>query len=108
MTQHLISILEEAAANMRDKIAQQTKGEPRYLALLSANAVAIAARELRVADQLAAEPDIDIEAIRNGAHDDDMALYEELKKRVALRAWIADQDSLSEAERARYVDGDLP
>lgn len=94
-------LLAEAQRTLREELAPRLDGEARYLALLAANAVATARRELVVAGPLAAlgaATGADTAAIRAGAHDDDAALFGRLVAAARLRAWIADPSALTEDE----------
>lgn len=106
MTPDGLDLLDEAVTLLRRKLAPQLSGELRYLALLTANAVATARREgladLRL-DTSAGKQKSPADAIRSGARDNDERLYEELLQQSALRAWIADPDALTEPERKAYL-----
>ncbi|MCB1969938.1 MAG: hypothetical protein KDG54_05955 [Geminicoccaceae bacterium] len=107
MTTQAFDLLEETVSTLREKMAPQARGEIRYLTLLTANAVATAARELRMAGQLdALEHAVaaDGRAIRAGKHDRDAELYRQLVHVAAIRAWIADPDNLDERERTTFID----
>ena len=106
MTRQAIDLLNETITVLRHELAVKASGEVRYLALLSANAVATAARELSIADRyrLVGNDEADIMAIRSGQHDGDAALFERLQRHQALQAWIADPANLDEAETASFID----
>jgi hypothetical protein len=102
-----LALLDSAASVLR-AAAQSLSGEGRYAALLSANAVTSARRDVAMAERteaLRAALAADTAAIRAGGHDDDAALYERLVAYTALRAWIADPNALTDAERSEYVEG---
>ena len=87
-----LDLIAEAEAALRRDIAP---GGPdaRYHALLAANALAMARRELSHPSQ---DAPADVAAIRAGAHDDDAALHARLLAAARHRAWIADPDSIEE------------
>jgi hypothetical protein len=100
MTADALALLDGAAAVLR-AAGPTLSGEARYTALLAANAVAIARRELAVAARCAAARDAiraDASAIRSGRHDTDADLYRRLVAHAILRAWIADPNALTESE----------
>ena len=111
MTPRGIDLLTQAATELREGLAPQLSGAARYQALLAANAISTAAREARAATHLAraeaALADLDVTAIRTGAHDSDTALHARLRARAAICAWIADPRSLSAADRADHLPEDL-
>ncbi|MCC5985253.1 MAG: hypothetical protein JJU42_12900 [Rhodobacteraceae bacterium] len=111
MTPRGIDLLVQAATELREGLAPRLSGAARYQALLAANAVATAAREARAAPHLAraeeALADLDLAAIRAGAHDSDSALHARLRACAAIRAWIADPRSLSAQDRAEHLPEDL-
>ena len=103
MTDPMLDLLDEAVTILRTRLADSLSGEQRYLALLTANAVATARREAQIRERLEeVRKRIDVPAadIRNGRHDGDGALYDRLREHVILRAWIADPATLSDEERA--------
>ncbi len=107
MKSDALSLLDGAAALLRDT-APTLAGEARYAALLSANAVATARRDLALAarsEATRAAIAADVAAIRAGVYDDDDALYQRLLAHTALRAWITDPNALGAAERQVYVEG---
>ncbi len=87
-----LDLIAEAEATLRHRIAP---GGPdaRYHALLAANALAMARRELRHPPQ---DVTADVGAIRAGTHDDDAALHARLLAAARLRAWIADPTATEE------------
>ena len=87
-----LDLIAEAEATLRDRIAP---GGPdaRYHALLAANALAMARRELHHPPQ---DVTADVAAIRAGAHDGDAALHARLLAAARLRAWIADPGTTEE------------
>jgi hypothetical protein len=102
-----LDLLDGAAAVLRE-LAPTLGGEARYTALLSANAIATARRDLALRDRSAAARaglPADAGAIRSGAHDGDATLYGRIFAHAVLRAWIADPSALTEAERAAFVEG---
>ena len=110
MTEDGLDLLDEAVATLRDRLAKDLTGEPRYLALLAANAVTTAAREARLGAPPARAPDAAehlARAIRAGDRDGDAALFETLMRESARRAWIADPSALTQDERRR-LRGDAP
>ncbi|MCA8880724.1 MAG: hypothetical protein KDA73_12400 [Rhodobacteraceae bacterium] len=105
MSQDALDLLESAAAVLRDA-APSLPGAGRYTALLTANAIDTARRDLALGQRSetarAAIP-AEAAAIRAGHHDDDVALYEKLHAYAAVRAWIADPTSVSADERIVYI-----
>jgi hypothetical protein len=102
-----LALLDAAGSVLRDLAASQT-GNARYSLLLSANAVATARRDLALRDRSETARIVipaDRAAIRSGACDGDISLYDHLVAFSTLRAWIADPSSVTDAERAAYVDG---
>ena len=96
-----LDLLAAAQRALREELAPRLDGEARYLALLAANAVATARRELVVVEPLAAlgaAASAEAAAIRAGAYDGDAALFGRLLAAARLRAWIADPSALTEAE----------
>lgn len=91
---------------LRDDLAEHAKGDLRYKALLSANAVAMAERELAFAAQseAAVVSGVTPEDIRGGKHDADHALIKAILREAAIRAYIANPDALTEAEIADYLE----
>lgn len=107
MTDETLALLDGTVAVLRET-APTLPGDGRYAALLCASAVATARRRLAArARAEAARVAVAVEpaAIRAGAHDDDAALYERLVAHAAIRAWIADPSSLTEAETAAHLGG---
>jgi hypothetical protein len=106
MTADALALLDGAAAVLR-AAAPSLSGEGRYAALLSANAVGAARRDLAMRDRseaACAAIGAEVAAIRAGAHDEDAGLYRQLVAYAAVRAWVADPGSVSDAERAAYVE----
>lgn len=102
MSADALALLDSAAAVLR-AAAPSLAGEGRYTALLSANAVALARREVATearSDALRAAITVPSAAIRAGAHDDDAALYARLLDFARLRAWVTDPGALTPDERA--------
>lgn len=96
MSGDAMDLLDGAAALLR-ALAPSLSAEARYLALLSANAVATARRDVALAPRVAAaraalgaDPAAITAAIRAGRHDDDAALHARLVALAELRAWVAD------------------
>lgn len=95
MTDAALVLLDSSASVLRD-LAPGLTGEARYAALLTANAVATARRDIALADRIAAARAAlpsDHAAIRDGRHDGDAALYGRLLAHAALRAWVSDPTS---------------
>jgi len=109
MNPQTLDLLDEAAHVLRHALAKTLAGEARYLALLTANAVAMVRREATVEAPLEAAREalsgFSIAAIRSGTLDGDMALYARLCTHAALGAWVADPNALSEAQRRHYLQG---
>lgn len=106
MTTDALALLDSAAAVLR-AAAPSLPGEGRYTALLTASAVSTARRDLALRARSAAARDAlpaDAAAIRAGRHDDDADLYARLHAYAALRAWITDPGSVSDDERAAFVE----
>ena len=106
MTPEGRDLLEEAIVTLRAQLAPTLSGDARYLALLTANAIATALREETVGAALEAdqgEQEALAEEIRAGGHDDDAALYDQLLAEAARRAWVADPSALSDEEYAEFV-----
>lgn len=87
-----LDLIVEAEATLRRDIAP---GGPdaRYHALLAANALAMAQRELACPSQ---DVTADVAAIRAGAHDHDTGLHARLLVAARLRAWVADPTTAEE------------
>jgi hypothetical protein len=98
-------LLAAAEDMLRDDIAQHAKGDLRYKALLSANAVAMARRELLLSSVLksAAVTDVSAAEIRAGEHDDDGVVADVILREAALRAYVANPGALSDEERDAYL-----
>lgn len=108
MSQDALALLDSAAAVLR-AAAPALPGDGRYTALLAANAVATARRDLAVAaraEAARAAIGTDVAAIRAGRHDDDDALYARLRLHAALRAWVADPGSVTPDERRAALGED--
>jgi len=106
MNADALALLDGAASVLRD-LATSQAGSARYSLLLSANAVATARRDLALRDRSESARiaiPADREAIRSGACDGDVAIYDRLVAYAALRAWIADPSSVTDTERAAYVE----
>ena len=102
MSTEALALLDGVAGVLR-AAAPALPGDGRYTALLSANAVATARRDLASAARVAAARSAitaDKAAIRSGRHDGDTALHERLLAHAALRAWVTDPGALTAAERA--------
>lgn len=107
MSTDALALLDGAVSVLRG-IAPGLSSDAKYAVLLAANAVATARRDVALAERSAAgraglPPDPS--AIRSGAYDADAALYDSIFAHAALRAWIADPASLTDAERAAQVEG---
>jgi hypothetical protein len=100
-------LLDVARVSLLDEVAPALKGTPRYIALMVANAMGIAARELKeaersrsawsaVLDRVPAAGSASVDAsmgrlvalIRAGDHDADAALYDALAETVEIAASI--------------------
>jgi Domain of unknown function (DUF6285) len=100
-------LLDVARVFLLEEVAPMLKGQPRYIVLMMANAMGIAARELNEADRSrrawiavldrvpgngAASVEASIArlvaSIRLGAHDADAALYDALAETVEIAASI--------------------
>ncbi|MCG6112728.1 MAG: hypothetical protein MEQ74_11170 [Paracoccus sp.] len=88
----LIAAAEQA---LREDIAPGGT-DARYHALLAANALAMARRELARPPQ---DTTADVAAIRAGAHDGDADLHKALLAAARGRAWVADPGSLDPADQ---------
>lgn len=112
MTPRGQALLEQTAETLRTELAAQLAGETRYLALLAANAVAIAAREAACSARLttlaSALDGISVAAIRAGHHDADVDLHARLTAHAAVRAWIADPSTLNPAEIRTHLEQTAP
>lgn len=111
MTPDARDLLDEAVQTLRAQLAPAVSGDARYLALLTANAIATALREEALGDALEAGADRQAslaKEIRAGGHDGDAGLYERLLAAAARRAWVADPTALSEAERAAFLGEAAP
>jgi hypothetical protein len=109
VTPGAVELLATTATVLRE-LAPTLPSDGRYIALLTANAVATARREAAVADRLAASAEAigaSPAAIRAGRHDDDADLYRRLLADAALRAWVADPNAPSADERSAFLR-DLP
>ena len=102
------AILAAAESLLRQDLAEHAKGDLRYKALLSANAVAMAERELALSEVSAdaAVSGVTPHAIRSGRHDGDHALAGAILRESAIRAFIANPAALTEAEQADFLQGD--
>lgn len=100
-------LLAVARRSLLDEVAPALTGQPRYVALMVANAIGIASRELAEADRFAraqravlaksagddggsAETAIAglVKSLRTGRHDADGALYGALRESVEIAAAI--------------------
>jgi aminoglycoside phosphotransferase (APT) family kinase protein len=99
------ALLSAAESVLRDEIAPHAKGDLRYKALLSANAVAMAAREQVLTDTVdqARVTGVTVADIRTGQHDGDERLAASILHEAAIRAWVASPRALSEAERVAHL-----
>ena len=99
-----LDLIVEAEATLRRDIAP---GGPdaRYHALLAANALAMAQRELARPSQ---DVTADVAAIRAGAHDHDADLHARLLAAARLRAWIALRKVVGATMRRRWRNSGLP
>lgn len=107
MSDDALALLDGTVPVLRE-VAKTLTGHARFAVLLSANAIETSQRALALRDRCEAARRAlpqDPAAIRSGAHDGDVALYDDLVAHAALRAWIADPASVTEAERAAHVDG---
>ena len=99
------ALLDTARRALLDDVVPGLAGQPRYVALMVANAIGIAARELELADRSAAawaaalgagrqgtavETSLEllVEAIRAGRHDADPELYGALNETARIGAAI--------------------
>lgn len=87
------ALLDAARRALMDEVLPGLEGRPRYVALMVANAIGIAAREIGAADAghtplAAIDPRTLARAIRAGAHDADAALFEGLRTANAVAAAI--------------------
>ena len=101
------ALLDIARQALLDDVVPGLTGQPRYVALMVANAIGIAAREMELADRSARawsvalvvgtgheggaiEPSLKplVEAIRAGRHDADPELYEALSETARVAAAI--------------------
>ncbi|HSM12919.1 MAG TPA: hypothetical protein VLA66_02545 [Thermoanaerobaculia bacterium] len=101
-----LDLLSEAHQSLRQDLAPALGGEARLSALLAANAVATARREVALCARLAAaaaELPRDPEAIRSGAHDDDVETYKRILAVAVLRAHVADPSAVTEDERRTWI-----
>ncbi len=106
-----LDLLDEAIATLRERLAPQLSGEGRYLALLTANAIATARREAELGAAFPAGEEDDaalVAAIRARRRDADDALFGRLLAQAARRAWVADPDALTAPERARFIEETAP
>lgn len=106
MTPEARDLLDEAVETLRAQLAPGLSGEARYLALLTANAIATAAREQAVGAALetdAAEQAALAKEIRAGGRDEDPDLYGRLVADAARRAWVSDPSALSDEERDAFI-----
>lgn len=97
-----LALLDTAATVLR-AAAPSLPGEGRYTALLSANAVAMARRDMATqvrSDALRTAIAAPSAAIRAGAHDEDAGLHARILAFAALRAWVTDPNALTAEERA--------
>lgn len=102
-------LLDETEHVLRNMLARSLSGELRYLALLTANSVAMVRREATVAALLEASrkalSGCSPAEIRHGTLDGDASLHARLCCHAALGAWVADPDGLSEAQQRQYLQG---
>ena len=101
------ALLDVARRALLDEVAPALKGQPRYIALMVANAMGIATRELQEADRierargavLARAGRVEVapadelinglvQSIRTGRHDADAPLYDALRENVEIAADI--------------------
>jgi Domain of unknown function (DUF6285) len=101
------ALLDVARRSLLDEVAPALKGQPRYITLMVANAMGIAARELEEAerferaqsavlarversDDASADALVKglVQSLRAGRHDADTALYVALKENVDIAADI--------------------
>jgi Domain of unknown function (DUF6285) len=97
-------LLAVARRSLLDDVAPALKGQPRYLALMVANAMGIALRELEEAERfehansavldhgdggpVESAPARLVASVRKGGHDADTSLYDALKASVEVAATI--------------------
>jgi hypothetical protein len=100
-------LLDVARISLLEEVAPLLKGQPRYIALMVANAIGITARELNEAERWrracrvvldrvpgnggeSAEASIGrlVASIRSGKHDADIALFDALTETVEVAASI--------------------
>ena len=88
------ALLHAARRALIDEVVPGLEGRPRYVALMGANAIGIASRELGAADPdgtplVTADSESLTQAIRAGAHDGDAVLFESLRAAnvVASAIW---------------------
>jgi hypothetical protein len=97
-------LLAVARRSLLDDVAPALKGQPRYVALMVANAMGIALRELEEADRFErannavldhsgggpvdSAPARLVASVRRGQHDADTSLYDALKASVEVAATI--------------------
>lgn len=106
MTTEPLSLLDSIAHVLRE-YSRTVSGGARYPILLTANAVSMVRRDIAFQDLTkaarAALP-AETSTIRSGAADDDRALYDRLVAHAVIRAWIADPNSVTDAERAAHIE----
>jgi Domain of unknown function (DUF6285) len=109
------ALLDVARWSLLEEVAPTLRGQPRYITLMVANAIGIAAREIKQADRFArawsavlarvtredgASADASIErlviSIRSGEHDGDAALYGALVETAEVASSIWKPASSSE------------
>ena len=102
-----LDLLSEAHQSLRNDLAPTLGGDARLSALLAANAIATARRELALCRKLtkaAADLACSRQAIRSGAHDDDEEAYRRLLGLAVLRAHVADPSTVTEEERRTWIE----
>lgn len=86
------ALLDAARRALIDEVVPGLEGRPRYVALMVANAIGIASREIGAAPEgtppATADSDSLTRAIRAGAHDADAALFEGLRAANAVASAI--------------------
>ncbi len=86
------ALLDAARRALIDEVVPGLEGRPRYVALMVANAIGIAAREIGATPEgtppASADPMSLTRAIRAGAHDGDAVLFESLRAANAAASAI--------------------
>lgn len=85
------ALLDAARRSLMDEVVPGLEGRPRYVALMVANAIGIASREIAQAEALARADEtvgVSVRAIRAGAHDADAGLHAALTAAADLAAQV--------------------